>query len=109
MIEASSTDEEDHVEEGGQDRSRALEAALPDLISRLERLQSELDDDEREIFKYIIESAARHTALVEAREETPADPALKDEYRKPRSVHATVGMKRQFHELPRRLGLSEDA
>ena len=90
-------------------RSEALEAALPNLISRLQELEGDLDDEEREVFKYIIESAARHTVLVEARDEEwePRPEGMVD-FDKPRSVHATLAMKREFHALPRTLGLSSD-
>lgn len=85
---------------------RSLESALPSLIDKLEELSAGLNPEERVVFGEIIESAARHTALVQADDEGDHDKAR---YLKPKSVHSTTEMKRQYLELPRRLGLdSED-
>lgn len=82
--------------------NQELEAALPGLVDKLKQLSATLSDDERVVFKEIIESAARHTQLIQAHDQGSVDIV----YAKPVQVHSTVGMKEEYLQLPAKLGLS---
>lgn len=82
---------------------KELEAALPSLIDKLKELQKSLSPEEKLVLSEIIESAALHTDLVEAHEEGAPELA----YTKPKSVHSTVAMKKQYKQLPEVLGLKQ--
>lgn len=82
---------------------KALEQATPQLIEKLAGLTKTLSPEEKLVFSEIIESAALHTNLVQAHAEGAKDL----EFAKPKSVHSTVDMKRQYANLPRTLGLEQ--
>ena len=84
---------------------QALEDATPQLIEKLAGLAASLSPEEKLVFSEIIESAALHTALVQAHDEGAADIM----HEKPKSVHSTLEMKRQFAELPSTLGLHQNS
>jgi hypothetical protein len=81
-----------------------LESALPSMIAKLRELQTKLSPEERVVFGEIIESAALHTQLVQAHDEGNHDILL---YGKPQSTHATTGMKAQYLQLPKYLGIEQ--
>lgn len=83
---------------------KQLEDATPELIRKLAELAKDLSPAERAVFSEIIESAAIHTQVVQAHDEGAQELV----YAKPKSVHSTIGMKRQFAELPSLLGLETD-
>lgn len=83
---------------------KELEAALPSLIVKLKELQQTLSPEEKMVLSEIIESAALHTDVVEAHEEGSPELA----YTKPKSVHSTVAMKKEYKKLPETLGLKQE-
>jgi len=82
---------------------KALEQATPKLIEKLSELTKRLTPEEKVVFSEIIESAALHTNVVQAHDEG-ADGL---EFMKPKSVHSTTEMKRQYSKLPETLGLKK--
>lgn len=79
----------------------ALERSLPSLVAKLKALSDSLSPEEKAVFKEIVESAAKHTELVNAHSQ--GDPALANA--KPMSVHSTASMKKEFMNLKKTLGL----
>lgn len=82
---------------------KALEEATPELIEKLTKLTKTLSPEEKLVFSEIIELAALHTSLVQAHDEGAKDL----DFAKPKSVHSTTNMKRQYAALPKTLGLGQ--
>lgn len=76
---------------------KALEAAMPSLIKKLQELHKSLPVEERELFKGIIESATQHTQAIQMLDDDQS--FVKLVYEKPMSVHATEKIRRDFLDL----------
>jgi len=80
--------------------TKALEASLPTLTEKLEKLKDGLSDDEKAVFSSIVNSAALHLQAMNAISST-----ANIIYEKPISAAATVGVRRALLDLPKKLGL----
>ena len=82
--------------------AHALEASLPTLTQKLEALQKTLSPEERAVFSSIVNSAALHLQSMQA-----ISPTAEVRYSKPISAAATVRVREQLIDLPKKLGLNK--
>lgn len=90
---------EDSVQASSTSDTGAIEAALPDLVSRLGELKGGLTSEESAVFDQLVGSAVHYA------QESHHETGSKSRYAKPISAVETMAMKEQYQRIPEKLSI----